>query len=78
MIETVEREAATALATPELTEPVKLVMVPGARALALLEYGRLAEAADAAFLMIFVNGNDAHSAGDQHVTASTAVTISAS
>jgi LuxR family transcriptional regulator, maltose regulon positive regulatory protein len=44
----VERETATALAAPELTEPVKLVMVPGARALALLEYGRLAEAADAA------------------------------
>src|ERR1700749_2383339 len=44
----VEREAATALAAPELTEPVKLVMVPGARALALLEYGRLAEAADVA------------------------------
>jgi len=44
----VEREAATALAAPELTEPVKLVLVPGARALALLEYGRLAEAADAA------------------------------
>jgi LuxR family maltose regulon positive regulatory protein len=44
----VEREVATALAAPELTEPVKLVMVPGARALALLEFGRLAEAADVA------------------------------
>ena len=44
----VEREVATALAAPELTEPVKVVMVPGARALALLEYGRLAEAADVA------------------------------
>ncbi len=44
----VEREAAAALAAPELTEPVKLVMVPGARALALFECGRLAEAADAA------------------------------
>src|SRR5437660_11164433 len=44
----VEREAATALAAPELTEPVKLVMVAGARALAWLESGRLAEAADAA------------------------------
>jgi LuxR family maltose regulon positive regulatory protein len=44
----VEREAAVALAAPELTEPVKLVLVPGARALAWLEYGRLAEAADAA------------------------------
>ena len=47
-LQAVEHEAATALAAPELTEPVKLVMVPGARALALLEYGRLAEAADAA------------------------------
>jgi LuxR family maltose regulon positive regulatory protein len=44
----VERDVATALAAPELTEPVKLVMVPGARALALLEFGRLAEAADVA------------------------------
>src|SRR6185437_7180758 len=44
----VEREAATALAAPELTEPVKLVMVPGARALAWLESGRLAEAAEVA------------------------------
>jgi ATP/maltotriose-dependent transcriptional regulator MalT len=47
-LQAVEHEAATALAAPGLTEPVKLVMVPGARALALLEYGRLAEAADAA------------------------------
>ena len=47
-LQAVEREAATALAAPELTEPVKLVMVPGAQALAWLEYGRLAEAADAA------------------------------
>jgi LuxR family transcriptional regulator, maltose regulon positive regulatory protein len=44
----VEREAAAALDAPELPEPVKLVLVPGARALAWLEYGRLAEAADAA------------------------------
>jgi len=44
----VEREAAAALATAELTEPVKLVVVPGARALAWFESGRLAEAADAA------------------------------
>ena len=44
----VEREAATALAAPEVTEPVKLVMVPGARALAWFESGHLAEAADAA------------------------------
>ena len=44
----VEREVATALAAPELTEPVKLVMVAGARALAWLESGRLAEAAEVA------------------------------
>jgi LuxR family maltose regulon positive regulatory protein len=44
----VEREAAAALATPELTEPVKLIVVPAARALAWFESGRLAEAAAAA------------------------------
>ena len=43
-----EREAATALADPDVAESVKLVMVPGARALAWLELGHLAEAADAA------------------------------
>ncbi len=47
-LEGVEREARTALAAPELPEPVKLVLVPGARALAWFEAGRLAEAADAA------------------------------
>ena len=46
--EAVEREAAAALATPELTEPVKLVLVPGAQALAWFEAGHLAQAADAA------------------------------
>jgi LuxR family maltose regulon positive regulatory protein len=44
----VEREAATALAAPEVTEPVKLVMVPGSLALAQFESGRLVEAADTA------------------------------
>jgi LuxR family maltose regulon positive regulatory protein len=44
----VEREAAAALASSQLTEPVKLVMVPGPQALAWFEAGRLAEAADAA------------------------------
>ena len=43
-----EREAAAALALPMVTEPVKFVMVPGARALAWFEAGQLAEAADAA------------------------------
>ncbi|MGH3195649.1 MAG: LuxR C-terminal-related transcriptional regulator, partial [Streptosporangiaceae bacterium] len=43
-----EREAAAALAAPEVPEPVRLVMVPGARALAWFELGHLAEAADAA------------------------------
>jgi LuxR family transcriptional regulator, maltose regulon positive regulatory protein len=46
--EAVDREAATALAAPELTEPVKRVMVPGAQALAWLEAGDLARAAEAA------------------------------
>ena len=44
----VEREAAAALAMPELTDPVKLVLVPGAQALARFQAGRLADAADAA------------------------------
>jgi LuxR family transcriptional regulator, maltose regulon positive regulatory protein len=44
----VEREAAVALATPELTEPVKQVMVPGVRALAWFEAGCLNRAADTA------------------------------
>jgi LuxR family transcriptional regulator, maltose regulon positive regulatory protein len=44
----VEREATAALATPEFTEPVKLVQVRGAQALAWFESGYLAEAADAA------------------------------
>jgi LuxR family maltose regulon positive regulatory protein len=43
-----EREAAAALAMPGLPEPARLVLVPGARALALAEAGRLAEAAEAA------------------------------
>jgi LuxR family transcriptional regulator, maltose regulon positive regulatory protein len=46
--EAVEREAAAALAAPELTEPVKLVQLPGTRALAWFESGQLAQAADAA------------------------------
>jgi LuxR family transcriptional regulator, maltose regulon positive regulatory protein len=44
----VEREAAAALAAPELSEPAKLVHVRGAQALAWFEAGRLADAADAA------------------------------
>jgi LuxR family maltose regulon positive regulatory protein len=44
----VEREAAAALAAPALTEPVKLILVPGAQALAWFESGHLAKAADAA------------------------------
>ena len=46
--EAVEGEAAAALAAPQLSEPVKLVMVPGPLALAWFEAGRLAEAAAAA------------------------------
>ena len=44
----VERETAAALAMPELSEPVKLVHVRGAQALAWFEAGHLADAADAA------------------------------
>jgi LuxR family transcriptional regulator, maltose regulon positive regulatory protein len=44
----VEREVATALASPALSEPVKLVQVPGAQALAWFESGHLAQAGDAA------------------------------
>jgi LuxR family transcriptional regulator, maltose regulon positive regulatory protein len=44
----VEREAAAVLAMPALTEPARLVLVPGARALAWFQSGHLAEAADAA------------------------------
>jgi tetratricopeptide (TPR) repeat protein len=44
----VEREAATTLKMPALDEPARLVLVPGARALALVESGHLAEGADAA------------------------------
>ena len=43
-----EREVSAALAMPALTEPAKLVLVPGARALAWFEAGHLAEVADAA------------------------------
>jgi LuxR family maltose regulon positive regulatory protein len=46
--EAVEREAAAALAIPELAEPARLVLVPSARALAWFEAGRLPEAAEAA------------------------------
>ena len=43
-----EREATAALASPDVTEPVELVIVPGARALISFETGHLTEAADAA------------------------------
>ena len=46
--EAVEREAVAALATPALTEVARLVVVPGAQALAWLKAGRLADAANAA------------------------------
>ncbi len=42
--EAVEREAAAALALPTATEPVKTIVVPGARAWARFEAGRLADA----------------------------------
>jgi LuxR family transcriptional regulator, maltose regulon positive regulatory protein len=59
----VEREAAMALATPELTEPVKLVMLPGVRALAWFEAGHLnraAETAGAAYAQARRLGFDRH------------------
>jgi len=43
-----EREAAAALAAPTVTEPARLLIVPGSRALAWFKAGRLAEAAHAA------------------------------
>ena len=46
--EAFEREAAAALAAPGLPEPFKLVVVPGAQALAWFESGHLARAAEAA------------------------------
>jgi LuxR family maltose regulon positive regulatory protein len=46
--EAVDREVAAALAIPSLAEPVKLVMVRGAQALAWFDAGHIAEAADAA------------------------------
>jgi ATP/maltotriose-dependent transcriptional regulator MalT len=44
----VEREAAAALAMPGLTDPARLLLVPGTQALAWFEAGRLADAAKAA------------------------------
>jgi LuxR family transcriptional regulator, maltose regulon positive regulatory protein len=46
--DTVDREAAAALAMPSLPEPFKLVLVRGAQAFAWFAAGRLADAADAA------------------------------
>jgi LuxR family transcriptional regulator, maltose regulon positive regulatory protein len=46
--EAVDREAAAALASPEMSEPVKLVMIPGAQALAWAESGHLGQAEEAA------------------------------
>jgi LuxR family maltose regulon positive regulatory protein len=63
--EAVQREAAVALALPELAEPPKLVLVPGARALAWFEEGHLAQAAEAAEAA----GTQARRLGlDQHFT----------
>ncbi len=46
--EAVDREVSAALATPTATDPVKLVMVKGAQALAWFGAGRIAEAVSAA------------------------------
>jgi LuxR family maltose regulon positive regulatory protein len=48
VLDAVDREAAAALAMPELPEAARAVLVPGARALTLAEAGYLAAAADAA------------------------------
>jgi len=47
-IKAVARETDAALAAPGLTEPARLVVLPGAQALACFEAGHLADAADAA------------------------------
>ena len=44
----IEREAAAALTLPDLPEPARELLVPGAQALASFQAGRLAEAASAA------------------------------
>jgi LuxR family maltose regulon positive regulatory protein len=44
----VDREVAAALTPPEMSEPVKLVMIPGTEALAWAESGHLVKAAEAA------------------------------
>jgi LuxR family maltose regulon positive regulatory protein len=46
--EAVDREAAAVLAMPSLTEPVRLVLVHGAQALAWFQAGHIAKAEDAA------------------------------
>jgi LuxR family transcriptional regulator, maltose regulon positive regulatory protein len=48
ILSALEREAAAAMAMPELPEPARLVLVPGARALALAEAGELVEATESA------------------------------
>ncbi|HET7246205.1 MAG TPA: LuxR C-terminal-related transcriptional regulator [Streptosporangiaceae bacterium] len=47
-VKAVEREVDAALASPALTEPAKLVLLPGAQALAWFEAGHLADAGAAA------------------------------
>lgn len=48
ILDALEREAAAAMEMPGLPEPARLVLVPGARALALAEAGDLAEATESA------------------------------
>jgi LuxR family maltose regulon positive regulatory protein len=48
IVSALEREAAAAMAMPELPEPARMVLVPGARALGLAEAGDLAEATESA------------------------------
>jgi LuxR family transcriptional regulator, maltose regulon positive regulatory protein len=67
ILDAVEREAAAALAMPGLPKPVGLVLVPGARALALAESGHLSEAAAAAEA---AEANARQLGFEQHVFAS--------
>jgi LuxR family transcriptional regulator, maltose regulon positive regulatory protein len=64
--EAVEREAAAAMAGPAITEPVNLVQVRGAQALAWFEAGHLAQAADAART---IHGEARRLGFDQHFFA---------
>jgi LuxR family maltose regulon positive regulatory protein len=64
--EAVEREVAAAVSMPSLTQPVKLVMVRGAQALAWFQAGHLVRAADAAWA---IDGDARRLGFEQHFFA---------